>query len=76
MAATEAGPGATRAIERHRCTFGLGLPAMMQLVAKEQEERPRDVSSLKTWLAGGDSVPVALQDRFGRLFGIPLQGEA
>jgi long-chain acyl-CoA synthetase len=61
------------AIERHRCTFGLGLPAMMQLVAKEQEEKPRDVSSLKTWLAGGDSVPVSLQERFGRLFGIPLQ---
>jgi len=61
------------AIERHRCTYGLGLPTMMQLVAKEQEERPRDVRSLKTWLAGGDSVPVALQERFGRLCGIPLQ---
>lgn len=60
------------AIERHRCTWGLGLPAMMQFATKEQEERPRDVSSLRTWIAGGDAVPVTLQDRFARAFGIPL----
>jgi long-chain acyl-CoA synthetase len=61
------------AIERHRCTWGLGLPAMMQFVTKEQQERPRDVSSLRTWIAGGDSVPVALQESFASTFGIPLQ---
>jgi long-chain acyl-CoA synthetase len=60
-------------VERYRCTWGLGLPAMMQLVAAEQERQPRDVSSVRQWLAGGDTVPVALQERFQRLFGIPLQ---
>jgi long-chain acyl-CoA synthetase len=67
-------PGAVLdAIERYRCTWGIGLPAMMQFVTKEQEERPRDMSSLLTWIAGGDAVPVSLQERFGRAFGIPLQ---
>src|SRR5262249_6168516 len=28
--------------------------------------------SLRIWLAGGDSVPVSLQERFIRSFGIPL----
>jgi long-chain acyl-CoA synthetase len=60
-------------IERCRCTFGLGLPAMMQFLAAEQERNPRDVSSLRAWLAGGDAVPVSLQERFERLFGFPLQ---
>jgi long-chain acyl-CoA synthetase len=60
-------------IERHRCTFGLGLPAMMQFMAVEQERRPRDVASLRIWLAGGDAVPVSLQERFQRIFGIALQ---
>jgi acyl-CoA synthetase (AMP-forming)/AMP-acid ligase II len=61
------------AVERHGCTWGLGLPTMMQFITKEQEEHPRNVSTLRNWLGGGDAVPVALQDRFARVFGIPLQ---
>jgi long-chain acyl-CoA synthetase len=38
----------------------------------EQERKPREVSSLRAWVAGGDAVPVTLQDRFQRHFGIPL----
>jgi long-chain acyl-CoA synthetase len=60
-------------IERRRCTWGLGLPAMMQLMAAEQERQPRDVTSLVAWVAGGDSVPVSLQGRFQHIFGFPLQ---
>jgi long-chain acyl-CoA synthetase len=60
-------------VERLRCTWGLGLPAMMQLLAAEQERQPRDVSCVRQWLAGGDTVPVSLQEKFPRLFGIPLQ---
>jgi long-chain acyl-CoA synthetase len=45
----------------------------MQLVVAEQERQPRDVSTLHTWLAGGDAVPLALQERFQRLFGFPLR---
>jgi long-chain acyl-CoA synthetase len=61
------------AIERFRCSFTITMPALMQLVVTEQERQPRDVSSLRTALAGGDSVPAALQVRFASLFGIPLQ---
>ncbi|MEO8372645.1 MAG: fatty acid--CoA ligase family protein, partial [Candidatus Solibacter sp.] len=60
-------------IERHQCTWGLGLPVMMLAACGEQERKPRNVSSLRTWISGGDSVPVDLQDRFQQLFGIPLQ---
>jgi long-chain acyl-CoA synthetase len=67
-------PGAVLdAIERFRCTFTLGLPALMQFVVEEQARKPRDVSSLRTVLAAGDCVPVKLQERFAKLFGLPLQ---
>jgi long-chain acyl-CoA synthetase len=60
-------------IERFACTWALGLPAMMQLLVLEQERQPRDVRSMRHWLAGGDTVPVSLQEKFPRLFGLPLQ---
>jgi long-chain acyl-CoA synthetase len=67
-------PGAVLdAIERFRCTYTLALPALMQFVVEEQARKPRDVSSLRTVLAGGDCVPVNMQERFATLFKIPLQ---
>jgi len=60
-------------IERHQCTFTMGLPALVQLLLEEQTRQPRDVSSLRTFIAGGDSVPVSMQQRFQKLFGIPLR---
>ena len=59
-------------IARQRCTWMLGLPAMMQFAVLEQERAPRDVSSLRFCLAGGDAVPVSLQERFKRSFGTPM----
>jgi long-chain acyl-CoA synthetase len=61
------------AIEQFRRTFLWGLPAQMQFVVEEQAQSPRRVGSLRTAISGGDSVPIALQDRFRMLFGIPLQ---
>jgi long-chain acyl-CoA synthetase len=61
------------AIERFRCTALFGLPTLMQFVVEEQACKPRLAGSLRTALSGGDTVPVALQDRFEMLFGIPLQ---
>jgi long-chain acyl-CoA synthetase len=61
------------AIERFRCTALFGLPTMMQFVVEEQAIKPRVAGSLRTAISGGDTVPVALQDRFKMLFGIPLQ---
>ena len=60
-------------IERHRCTYVAALPAMMQFVVEEQSLRPRDVRSVIAALAGGDTVPVKLQERFQALFGVALQ---
>jgi long-chain acyl-CoA synthetase len=57
------------AIERFRCSLTLSLPAMMQFLVEEQVRKPRDVSSLRCITAGGDSVPVALQNRVRDLLG-------
>jgi long-chain acyl-CoA synthetase len=60
-------------VGRFRCTFSIGLPALMQMIVEEQAVKPRDTSSLRTALGGGDSVPPKLQERFAALFGVPLQ---
>src|SRR5262249_39735554 len=61
------------AIEQFGCTRMACMPALWQFVVAEQEQAPRRVSSLIAAGAGGDAVPVSLQDRFRALFGIPLQ---
>ena len=60
-------------VERFRCTYTAALPALMQLVVDEQARQPRDTSSLRTAVAGGDSVPPKLQERFAALLKVPLQ---
>jgi long-chain acyl-CoA synthetase len=60
-------------MERWRCTYFLILPAMLRFVVEEQGRSPRDVSSIRLCLAGGDTVPVTLQERFQALFGIPVR---
>jgi long-chain acyl-CoA synthetase len=59
-------------IESRRCTVTLGLPAGMQFVAAEQEQRPRNLASMRAWFSGGDTVPVSLQQRWERVCGGPL----
>jgi long-chain acyl-CoA synthetase len=61
------------AIERFQCSWSACMPALWQFVVAEQERSPRGVSSLSTAGAAGDAVPVALQERFRAVFGIPLQ---
>jgi long-chain acyl-CoA synthetase len=60
-------------IERRRCSYIGGLPAMMQFVVEEQSQRPRDMRSVQVAIAGGDTVPLKLQERFQSLFGVPLR---
>ncbi len=60
-------------IELWRCTYMLTLPAMLRFVVEEQGRSPREVSSMRLCLAGGDTVPVTLQERFHALFGIPVR---
>jgi long-chain acyl-CoA synthetase len=66
-------PGAVLdAIEKFGCTVTLTLPALMQFVLEEQLRKPRNVSSLKVIFGGGDSVPVALQNRVREILGVEL----
>jgi len=61
------------AIERHRCTWVIGLPFMFGALLHQQRARARNVDSLRICLAGGDVCPPQLQDRFPSFFGIPLR---
>lgn len=61
------------AIERFRCTYTVGLPALLQFVVEEQAHSPRDTSSLRGVFAAGDRVPVAQQERFAAVRGAPLR---
>jgi long-chain acyl-CoA synthetase len=60
------------AIERFRCTYFVSLPVLVQLIANEQEARPRRVDSMQAFLVGGDSVPPPLFERVRSLFSVPL----
>ena len=60
-------------IERHRCTWVLGLPFMFVALLHHQRARARNVESLRLCLAGGDVCPLQLQEQFPSFFGIPLR---
>ena len=67
----EAG-AALDAIEAYGATAMGGLPTMIQALVEEQAVRPRDVSSLRWAVSGGDVVSPTLQERFAELFGTEL----
>jgi long-chain acyl-CoA synthetase len=60
-------------IERFQCSYTFGLPSMVQFLIEEQTRNPRNIVSLRTFIAGGDSIPVNTQERFLSLFGIPVR---
>ncbi len=60
-------------IERWRCSAMLILPAMLRFMVEEQANRARDVTSMRLCLAGGDTVPVTLQERFQQFFGFRVR---
>ncbi|MFM2123830.1 MAG: hypothetical protein RL328_281 [Acidobacteriota bacterium] len=66
-------PAALELIERWGCSYFLALPAILRFMVEEQVQRPRKVDSMRLCLVGGDTVPVAMQDRFRELFGIPVR---
>jgi acyl-CoA synthetase (AMP-forming)/AMP-acid ligase II len=61
------------AIERHHCTWVIGLPFMFAGLLHHQRARARNVDSLRTCLVGGDVCPPQLQDQFPYFFRIPLR---
>jgi long-chain acyl-CoA synthetase len=66
-------PGAALdAIEKFGCTTVGGLPTMLLMMVEEQVVRPRQVSTLRSVIGGGDVVSPTLQHRFREVFGLGL----
>jgi acyl-CoA synthetase (AMP-forming)/AMP-acid ligase II len=61
------------AIERHRCTWLVGLPVMFTALLQRQQARARNMDSLRTCITAGDVCPSQVQDQFPSVFGIPLR---
>jgi long-chain acyl-CoA synthetase len=61
------------AIAHHRGTYVVGMPVMYRALIAAQGARPRDVSSGRHYIAGGDAVPPALKREFVQSFGQPLR---
>jgi long-chain acyl-CoA synthetase len=59
-------------IEQHGCTWMPGLPFMYDAMLEHQRKRPRNVTSLRHCLCGGDVCPMQLQVEFETTFGAPL----
>jgi long-chain acyl-CoA synthetase len=60
-------------IQRHGCTWLVGLPFMYDALLEHQQKRPRKVSSLRHCKCGGDVCPIELQVGFEEAFGAPLR---
>jgi len=48
------------------------MPIMYRALTAAQAVQPRDITSMRSWLASGDTIPAALQSHFSRHFGLPL----
>ena len=62
-------------VERMTKRYGLSedKAKIVHAILEEQARKARDVRSLRTFIAGGDCVPVSTQERFHALFGIPVR---
>jgi long-chain acyl-CoA synthetase len=60
------------AIACYRATYMIGMPIMYRALTAAQAVQPRDITSMRLWLASGDTIPSALQNNFCRHVGLPL----
>ena len=61
------------AIDKYKCTYIGGVPAMYRLLINDSESLAKhDVSSLRFATAGSADVPEDLVDAFERVFGAPI----
>lgn len=61
------------AIDRYKCTYIGGVPAMYRMLVNDQEALARyDVSSLRYCTAGSADVPADLIEAFEQRFGAPI----
>jgi long-chain acyl-CoA synthetase len=65
--------GMLDAVELHHCTCVTAPSPLMMLLAEEQAHKPRQTSSLRLAIAGGDSVPPGLRRSFEKQFGVILR---
>jgi len=58
--------------ESSGATFYMALPTLIRALLAEQRARPRRISTGRLAIAGGDTVPVPLQEEYAEAFGHPL----
>jgi long-chain acyl-CoA synthetase len=58
--------------ESSGATFYMALPTLIRALLAEQRARPRRITTGRLALAGGDTVPVPLQEEYAATFGHPL----
>jgi long-chain acyl-CoA synthetase len=63
---------ALRAIGENRITYTGALPVMINAMLNTPDAGKYDLSSLLLFSAGGDCVPMELQNRFKQLFGVDV----
>ena len=61
------------AIERHQCSWVLAMPYMFGTLLDRQKARPRNISSLRSCITGGDVCPRQVQEEFPSVVGCPLR---
>jgi len=66
------GQGVLDAVERDRCGFVGGLPVIFSQMLQAQREHPRDLSSLRHCISGGDVVDEDVQRGFREEIGVRL----
>jgi long-chain acyl-CoA synthetase len=59
-------------IERHGVTAVMSIASMYRLLMHAHEKEPREVGTVRWWVAGGEPLADELADRFERLFGASL----
>jgi long-chain acyl-CoA synthetase len=64
---------ALRTIERHRCTWMMGLPFMYGDLLRSQRTQPHKLDSLRFCLSSGEVCPLEVQHDFERVLGLPLR---
>jgi long-chain acyl-CoA synthetase len=58
--------------ESSGATFYMSLPTLIRSLVAEQKTRPRRITTGRLAIAGGDTVPVSLQEEYTAVFGHPL----
>ncbi len=58
--------------ERSGATFYMSLPTLVRALLAEQRARPRNITTGRLAICGGDVVPVPLQEEYASIFGHPM----